>query len=103
MEIPFRTPSAANNIKNIKKAFPGVYVGAGTILTPDQVIRAKESGAAFGLAPGFNPEVVKEAQKTGLPFIPGGDDSIRSGVGLGTWLHGSETFSHRPNRRHGHA
>ena len=71
MEIPFRTPSAANCIKLIKESVPGLQVGAGTILTPEQVVLAKESGASFGLAPGFNPKVVKEAAMNDFPLIPG--------------------------------
>lgn len=71
MEIPFRTKNAVTSIKFITAVYPELQVGAGTILTPEQVVQAKESGAAFGLSPGFNPIVVKEAIKNELPFIPG--------------------------------
>lgn len=71
MEVPFRTKVAAESIKLIRKALPEMKIGAGTILTPEQVVEAIESGAQFGLAPGFNPKVVHEANKNNFPFIPG--------------------------------
>jgi 2-dehydro-3-deoxyphosphogluconate aldolase/(4S)-4-hydroxy-2-oxoglutarate aldolase len=71
MEVPFRTKVAAESIKLICEAFPEMKIGAGTILTPSQVAEAKKAGAQFGLAPGFNPAVVKEAIKIDFPFIPG--------------------------------
>ena len=48
-----------------------MMVGIGTVLTPDQVKQITKLGAAFGVAPGLNPDVVKTAQKEGLPFSPG--------------------------------
>ena len=48
-----------------------MLIGAGTVLTPAQAEPARECGASFAVAPGFNPEVVKTAQKLGLPFFPG--------------------------------
>jgi 2-dehydro-3-deoxyphosphogluconate aldolase/(4S)-4-hydroxy-2-oxoglutarate aldolase len=71
MEVPFRTKVAAESIKLICNTFPEMKIGAGTILTPAQVAEAKKAGAQFGLAPGFNPAVVKEAIKNDFPFIPG--------------------------------
>ncbi len=50
---------------------PALLLGAGTILSAENLRRAKDAGAAFGVAPGLNPEVVKEAGRLGLPFIPG--------------------------------
>jgi len=71
MEVPFRTESAARCIEKIVAAYPELHVGAGTLLTPDQVVLAKQSGAAFGLAPGFNKAVVQQAIDIDFPFIPG--------------------------------
>ena len=71
MEVPFRTTVAAESIQLIREAFPMMKIGAGTILTPAQVVEAKKAGAQFGLSPGFNPAVVKEAIKNDFPFIPG--------------------------------
>ncbi len=70
-EVTFRTKEAASIIKSISSAFPELYVGAGTILNPDDLKRAFDSGARFAVAPGFNPSVVRAAVENGLPFAPG--------------------------------
>jgi 2-dehydro-3-deoxyphosphogluconate aldolase/(4S)-4-hydroxy-2-oxoglutarate aldolase len=71
VEITFRTPAAAESIAAVRKHFPNVFVGAGTLLLVDHVKRAQDAGAHFGVAPGFNPEVVKFAREHSLPFVPG--------------------------------
>lgn len=58
MEITFRTPIAAEAIRLIKKAYPEMLIGAGTILTKKQVDEAIVSGAEFIVSPGFDPEIV---------------------------------------------
>lgn len=71
MEITFRTAAAADSIAAIAANRPEILVGAGTLLAPDQVRRAKDAGASFGLAPGLNPDVVATAKEIDLPFSPG--------------------------------
>lgn len=71
MEITFRTAAAEESIQRIAGRFPEILLGAGTLLEKDQVKRAKNAGAVFGLAPGLNPEIVAAAQEIGLPFSPG--------------------------------
>lgn len=71
MEVTFRTDAAAACIEYIAKHRPEIIVGAGTLLRPEQVQRAKDSGATFGLAPGLNPRVLERAAEIGLPFSPG--------------------------------
>jgi 2-dehydro-3-deoxyphosphogluconate aldolase / (4S)-4-hydroxy-2-oxoglutarate aldolase len=71
MEIPFRTKVAAESIRMIKKNFPKLNIGAGTLISIKDLHAAKDAGAQFGLAPGFNPTIVKEAHKIQMPFIPG--------------------------------
>jgi len=70
-EITFRTAAAAEVIRTLTEARPGLLVGAGTLLTQENVKAAKACGAQFGVAPGLNPEVVRCAQEAGLPFTPG--------------------------------
>ena len=70
-EITFRTAAAAEVIARIAKERPGLLLGTGTILTADNLHKAKDRGARFGVAPGLNPDVVAEAGRLGLPFIPG--------------------------------
>ncbi|MEO8764685.1 MAG: bifunctional 4-hydroxy-2-oxoglutarate aldolase/2-dehydro-3-deoxy-phosphogluconate aldolase [Ginsengibacter sp.] len=71
MEIPFRTGVAEKAIIAIRKRFPEMYVGAGTLLSAGQVQTAVNSGAQFGLSPAFNQTVCNEAKHLHLPFIPG--------------------------------
>lgn len=71
MEITFRTAAAGESIQRIAARFPEILLGAGTLLEKDQVKRAKDAGAVFGLAPGFNPEIVAAAKDAGLQFSPG--------------------------------
>jgi 2-dehydro-3-deoxyphosphogluconate aldolase/(4S)-4-hydroxy-2-oxoglutarate aldolase len=71
MELTLRTPAAMDALQEIKNNIPEMMVGIGTVLTPDQVKQITKLGAAFGVAPGLNPDVVKTAQKEGLPFSPG--------------------------------
>jgi 2-dehydro-3-deoxyphosphogluconate aldolase/(4S)-4-hydroxy-2-oxoglutarate aldolase len=71
VEITFRTAAAAEVIRRIAQERPQLVVGAGTVLTAANLEAAKASGAAFAVAPGLNPQVVKQAQQLGLPFLPG--------------------------------
>lgn len=71
MEITFRTPAAEESIRRIAASHPEILLGAGTLLEVDQVHRAKQAGAVFGLAPGLNPRVVAAAREAGLAFSPG--------------------------------
>ncbi len=70
-EITFRTACAKEAIKTITTHLPEMLVGAGTILTTEQVDQAVEAGASFIVSPGFNPKVVKYCVDKGIPIIPG--------------------------------
>jgi 2-dehydro-3-deoxyphosphogluconate aldolase/(4S)-4-hydroxy-2-oxoglutarate aldolase len=70
-EVTFRTEAAGETIQILKKERPELLLGAGTILSVADLVRAKEYGAQFGVAPGFNPEIVKKAQEIAFPFFPG--------------------------------
>ena len=70
-EITFRTDAAADVISKLCKEKPELMIGAGTILTLDNLKKAQDCGATFGVAPGFNPKIVEEALKMGFPFAPG--------------------------------
>ena len=71
LEVTFRTEAAAAAITAIRRGVPEAVVGAGTLLTIDQLRAAKRAGAAFGVAPGFDPAIVDEAKSQLLPFCPG--------------------------------
>ena len=71
LEVTFRTQAAAAAIAAIRREVPEAIVGAGTLLTVEQLRAAKAAGAVFGVAPGFDPAIVAEAKAAGLPFCPG--------------------------------
>ena len=70
-EITFRTSCAAEAIKNITEAYPEMLVGAGTVLTTEQVDAAIEAGSKFLVSPGLNPKVTAYALSKGVPMLPG--------------------------------
>lgn len=70
-EITFRTAAAAKIIAILSAERPALCVGAGTILDTKSLDAAIAAGAAYGLAPGFDREIVAAAAKAGLPFAPG--------------------------------
>ena len=70
-EVTFRTAAAEESIREIAKKFPEMFVGAGTVLTTEQVDRAIGAGAKFIVSPGFNPKVVEYCIKNNYPICPG--------------------------------
>lgn len=70
-EITFRTSAAKESIAKITKEYPDMLVGAGTVLTKEQVNEAVNAGSKFIVSPGLNPEIVKNCQEKGVPIIPG--------------------------------
>ena len=70
-EITFRTAGADQAIKAITDAVPEMLVGAGTVLTIEQVDRAIASGAKFIVSPGLNPRIVSYCVEKGYPIVPG--------------------------------
>lgn len=69
-EVTFRTSAARDAIREMKKK-ENMLVGAGTVLTTDQVDEAVDAGAEFIVSPGFNRKVVRHCQEKGIPVIPG--------------------------------
>lgn len=70
-EITFRSNAAAEAIRLLRAAQPDMLIGAGTVLTHEQVLAAKNAGASFVVSPGFNPTVVRACQSLEMPVIPG--------------------------------
>ena len=70
-EITFRTKCAAEAIKNITDAYPEMLVGAGTVLTTEQVDAAIAAGSKFIVSPGLNPKTVSYCLSKGVPMLPG--------------------------------
>jgi 2-dehydro-3-deoxyphosphogluconate aldolase/(4S)-4-hydroxy-2-oxoglutarate aldolase len=70
-EVTFRTDAAEESIRIMAQKFPNMLVGAGTVLTIDQVDRAVAAGAKFIVSPGLNPKVVKYCVEKNIPITPG--------------------------------
>lgn len=70
-EVTFRTDAAEESIRRICESFPDMLVGAGTVLTTEQVERAHKAGAKFIVSPGFDPEIIDCCISIGLPVLPG--------------------------------
>ena len=70
-EVTFRTAAAEESIRILSEKFPEMIVGAGTVLTIEQVDRAVKAGAKFIVSPGTNPKVVDYCVKNNIPITPG--------------------------------
>jgi len=69
-EVVLRTPSALRVLAELAHA-PGLLVGAGTVVEPDQVDAVADAGARFVVSPGHDPDVVARAHARGIPAVPG--------------------------------
>ena len=70
-EVTFRTAAAEGSIKAMCEAYPEMLVGAGTVLSVEQVDRALKAGARFIVTPGFDEEVVDYCLGNNIPVYPG--------------------------------
>jgi 2-dehydro-3-deoxyphosphogluconate aldolase/(4S)-4-hydroxy-2-oxoglutarate aldolase len=71
IEIALRTNAAEAALAAVANALPDVSVGAGTVISPDQVSAARAMGARFVVSPGLDEAVVATALAVGLPCLPG--------------------------------
>lgn len=70
LEVTLRTPAALAVIRAMAEA-PGGHVGAGTLITPEDVKAAKAAGATFGVSPGATPALLAACEAEDLPLLPG--------------------------------
>lgn len=70
-EVTFRTEAAEESIRHMSSEYPQMLIGAGTVLTKDQVDRAVAAGAKFIVSPGFDPEIVDYCLEKEIPVFPG--------------------------------
>lgn len=84
-EVTFRTGAAEESIRVMSEEFPEMLVGAGTVLTTQQVDRAVAAGAKFIVSPGINPVVVEYCVKKKIPIVPGTctPSNIETALGFG--------------------
>ncbi len=84
-EITFRTAAAEEAISRMSKAFPDMLIGAGTVLTTEQVDRAVAAGAKFIVSPGLNVKVASYCIERNIPITPGcsNPSDIEAAIELG--------------------
>ncbi len=70
LEVTLRTPAALDAIREMAQV-PGGVVGAGTLVTPEDVRAAKQAGAQFGVSPGATDALIAACEAEGLPLLPG--------------------------------
>ncbi|MBX7551358.1 bifunctional 4-hydroxy-2-oxoglutarate aldolase/2-dehydro-3-deoxy-phosphogluconate aldolase [Streptomyces sp. NPDC004232] len=71
IEVTLRTPAAQAAIRAIAAEVPAAVVGAGTVITPEQVSASTAAGARFLVSPGWTDVLLAAMRGSGLPFLPG--------------------------------
>ena len=71
LEVPLNSPQPLQSIATLRQAFPQALVGAGTVLTPENVRQVHSAGGELIVSPNFNPAVVAEAVRLGMVCLPG--------------------------------
>lgn len=71
IEVTLRTPAALDGIRAIAEEVPEAVVGAGTVITPEQVTRCVTAGARFLVSPGWTETLLAAMRESGVPFLPG--------------------------------
>ena len=93
LEVTLRTDCAIGAIARIARELPGAVVGAGTVLTPEDLIAVGEVGAAFAISPGATEPLYAVAREVALPWIPAVATASEVMVGLD---HGHRRFKFFP-------
>jgi 2-dehydro-3-deoxyphosphogluconate aldolase/(4S)-4-hydroxy-2-oxoglutarate aldolase len=88
VEITFRTPAAQAGLEAVRKAYPDMLLGAGTVFDEEQLSVAVSAGADFVVSPGTNPELVEACLERDIPILPGvctpSEIEVARGLGLNT-------------------
>ncbi|MEV5909356.1 bifunctional 4-hydroxy-2-oxoglutarate aldolase/2-dehydro-3-deoxy-phosphogluconate aldolase [Streptomyces chartreusis] len=71
IEVTLRTPAALEAIGAVAEAVPDAVVGAGTVITPEQVKLAVAAGARFLVSPGWTDLLLAAMRASGVPYLPG--------------------------------
>ena len=71
IEITLRSVAAMDAIKTLAQERPKMSIGAGTVLTPQQMAAVKDAGADFVVSPGAYPELIQSAEDHKMAFLPG--------------------------------
>lgn len=71
LEITFRTAAARAGLEAVRRRFPDLLLGAGTVLSAEQLEAAAGCGVDFVVSPGLNATLVEDCRSRGLPVLPG--------------------------------
>jgi len=71
VEVTLRTPESLAAIEAIARGVPGIALGAGTVLTREDMRRAANAGAVFMISPGISPELLAAGRELKVPYLPG--------------------------------
>jgi len=82
LEITLRTPAALEAIERIASHCPDAVIGAGTVLTPDDLRRVDDAGAQFSISPGMTPTLLQSAKAMGVTLLPGAASASDIMMGL---------------------
>ncbi|CAM5729948.1 2-dehydro-3-deoxy-phosphogluconate aldolase OS=Streptomyces antimycoticus OX=68175 GN=SANT12839_032050 PE=3 SV=1 [Streptomyces antimycoticus] len=92
IEVTFRTPAAADAIRAIAEEVPDAVVGAGTVLSPEQVETAVAAGSRFLVTPGWTDRLMGALDASGLPYLPGVSTTSRGRLAAGARAPGDEVL-----------
>ena len=71
IEVPLNSPQPLQSIEALAAALPQALVGAGTVLSANEVREVHAAGGQLVVSPNFNAEVVREALRLGMVCLPG--------------------------------
>ena len=71
IELTLRTPVAMDALAMLKKELPDIVIGAGTVLTQDQITQSIDAGADFLVTPGTPPAIAEALAAADIPVVPG--------------------------------
>ena len=92
LEVPLNSPQPLDSIARLARAFPQALVGAGTVLTVDDVRAVHAAGGRLVVAPNFNEAVVREAVALGMVALPGVATPTEAFAALAAGAHGLKLF-----------
>ena len=92
IEVPLNSPQPLCSIETLAHALPGALVGAGTVLTAQQVRDVHAAGGQLVVSPNFDPEVVRAAVQLGMVCLPGVATATEAFAALSAGAHGLKLF-----------
>ena len=92
LEVPLNSPQPLESIRLLAQQHPLALVGAGTVLTPQQVLDVHEAGGELIVSPNFNADVVREAVRLGMVCLPGVITPTEAFAALESGAHGLKLF-----------